>query len=88
MGDDGRTVHIRLSPRLQARLERLHAQNFSGLPIATVAKLLLADQLLKDETEQVAIMQRLINTPTDEGPAHKNSERLAGMNTNKRKSRR
>lgn len=87
MGDEGRTIHIRLSPRWQQKLERLHAHHFAGLPLSVIAKLLLCSTLLKDEADQVALVQEQIRTPAEEDtlPRH---ERLPNLNTHRRKGRR
>lgn len=88
MGEIGRTIHVRLSAALQKKLEHLHGKHFAGLPVATVAKLLLCNQLRKDEEALVTIMREQINTPSEEEAVPKNNERLTGLNTNKRRIRR
>lgn len=88
MGEQGRTIHIRLSPQLQRKLEMLHAANYAGLPLSTIAKLLLQAQLQKGEEEVVSIVQEQIRTPapTDEGPKAKG--RLIHLNSQKPRNRR
>ncbi|GMV83550.1 MAG: hypothetical protein AMXMBFR7_47340 [Planctomycetota bacterium] len=60
MGEPGRTFHTRLPPGPQRRLEALHARHFAGLPVGTILKLLVLDQLSKDEAELVAIIAERI----------------------------
>lgn len=87
MSDPGRTVHIRLAPRLQRKLESLHATHYAGLPIATVAKLLLADQLQKHDEALIAIVQEQIRTPADEEVAPKKVSERLNLNSRKRPRR-
>ncbi|GMV82491.1 MAG: hypothetical protein AMXMBFR7_36750 [Planctomycetota bacterium] len=56
----GRTFHIRLPPRLQHAIETLHARHFAGLPVGSILKLLVLDQLSKDEAELVRIVAERI----------------------------
>lgn len=84
----GRTIHVRLSPGLKEKLEELHSSHFAGLPISTVCKLLLADQLLKAEEIQVEIVQRQIKSPSKDLLSEKSVERLIGLNPNKKRAQR
>lgn len=88
MADPGRTIHIRLSPRLQRKLEALHGSHYAGLPLSTIAKLLLQSQLQKEEEEIVAIIQQQIRTPTPEAEETRGKSRMAGLNTQKPRHRR
>lgn len=67
MSHPGKTFHVRVPPKLQRKLEALHAQHFAGLPVASLVKLLLADQLAKDEGALVAIVTEGIRRPSDVG---------------------
>ncbi|MBE7464256.1 MAG: hypothetical protein HS116_12325 [Planctomycetes bacterium] len=87
MGDPGRTIHIRLSPRLQRKLERLHGEHYAGLPLSTIAKLLLADQLQKDDEVVLEIIQNQIRRPLDE-PAVSKEPRMPNLNSQRHRQRR
>lgn len=87
MGDPGRTIHIRLSPRLERKLEKLHGENYAGLPLSTIAKLLLADQLQKDDEVVLEIIQNQIRRPPQDSPHPKPTTRLPGLNAQKRPRR-
>lgn len=87
MSSPGKTIHLRLSPRLQGKLEELHASNYAGLPLSTVAKLLLADQLQKSEAEILDIIQSQIRKPPEDLPHPKPTTRLPGLNAQKRPRR-
>lgn len=86
MGDLGRTIHIRLSPQLQRKLEMLHAAHYAGLPLSTVAKLLLADQLQKEGEVVLEIIQNQIKTPPEEAKAPMSGHRPSAL-TNSLKNR-
>lgn len=87
MGDPGRTIHIRLPPRLQRKLEKLHGEHYAGLPLSTIAKLLLADQLQKGDDVVLEIIQNQIRKPPDESPHPKSTTRLPGLNAQRRPRR-
>ncbi|GMV83914.1 MAG: hypothetical protein AMXMBFR7_50980 [Planctomycetota bacterium] len=88
MGEPGRTIHIRLSPRLQRKLEALHGNHYAGLPLSTIAKLLLQSQLQKEEEEVIAIIQEQIRTPAPEAEGPKAKGRIPNLNKHKPRSRR
>ncbi|MCW8129378.1 MAG: hypothetical protein KIS92_03255 [Planctomycetota bacterium] len=87
MGDPGRTIHIRLSPRLQRKLEELHGAHYAGLPLSTIAKLLLADQLQKDDEVVLEIIQNQIRRPADESTTQEHA-RTPHLNTQRRRHHR
>lgn len=87
MGDTGKTVHVRLSPRLRRKLEDLHAHHYAGLPLSTIAKLLLADQLKKSEETIIEIIQEQIRTPSEDAETSKSASRIP-TNTQKPRPRR
>lgn len=87
MGDAGKTVHVRLSPRLRRKLEELHSTHYAGLPLSTIAKLLLADQLKKSEETILEIIQEQIRTPNEDPEAPKSASRIP-LNTQKQRHRR
>lgn len=68
MSHPGKTFHVRVPPRLQRKLEALHRQHYGGLPIGSLVKLLLADQLAKDESALVDIVAEGIRRPSDATP--------------------
>lgn len=67
MSHPGKILHVRLPPHLARKLEALHAQHFAGLPLTALVKLLLADQLAKDEAALVEIVTAGIRRPSDVG---------------------
>lgn len=87
MGKPGLTIHLRLSPRLQRKLETIHANHFAGLPLATIGKLLLADQLQKPDEAILEIVLQQIRMPTKENEPSRPKARLPNPNARKPHSR-
>jgi len=80
MSIQSKVINVRLSPDQAERFQRLKSE-FSGLPKATVLRLLIASYLDMPLEKQVEILTRQIRRP--EGSAKHQTERLH-LNENKR----